>query len=111
MIAACIILAAAVLSFAQAPTKKTTPAQAKPDTWQKSKDCAAQTEKVMKDKTGFTNHYSPKYNRCFISELTRAPGERAGKDYPETVNQLIDAFEKDHSSPVGFEISQLRGAT
>ena len=85
----------AVLSFAQTPAKKNPPAHARPDNWQKSKECAAQAEKVMTEKPGsWENHYSPKYDRCFISKIQSAPGKGAGKDYPEVVNQLVDAFER-----------------
>jgi hypothetical protein len=76
------------------------------DNWQRSKECAAQAEKLMTEwhnltdappKDGgiapsWTDHYSPKYNRCFIK-------------YTHTINEgwtssmvledmLIDAFER-----------------
>jgi hypothetical protein len=65
-------IAAAVLSFGQATTKATSPAKA--DTWQKSKECASQAEKVVADwpirtgsaPTDWRNHYSPKYDKCFV---------------------------------------------
>jgi len=104
MKAAWIIVAAAALSFGQttakketAPaTKKSTVSAAKPDTWQKSKECAAQAEKLVAEwerdglakgfpKVIWTNHYSPKYNRCFI-EAFFDPSTR--------VSSLIDAFER-----------------
>jgi hypothetical protein len=70
------------------------------DDWQKSKECAEQSEKVMKEKGEFyrfwRNHYSPKYNKCFIEDSTRVPGEGAGRDYPELTVELIDAFERTH---------------
>src|ERR1700734_3168782 len=68
----------AVLSFAQTPTKKTSPAQPKSDTWERSKECAAQAEKAVAERNSrsvafgghgadsWSNHYSPKYNRCFV---------------------------------------------
>jgi hypothetical protein len=83
-------------SFAQTPAKKTSPAQIKPDTWQKSKECAAQAEKLMayrdsrRIETGvggaaldWLNHYSPKYNRCFVSA-----------NYSVGTTLLLDAFER-----------------
>ena len=96
--AACIILAAAVLSFGQTRNKKVTGPD-KPDTWQKSKECANQAEKVMADKsktfTGWENHYSPKYNRCFVWIRYNYSGlDGAGKDFARHRWELIDAFER-----------------
>lgn len=76
---ALIILAFAVLSFGQTTDRKAPEPTArrpphgppKPDTWQKSKECAAQTEKVVagwfKHPDDWQNHYSPKYDKCFVS--------------------------------------------
>lgn len=93
-VSAIVALALATMALSgQTIAKKDSPP--KTDTWQRSKECAAQAEKVMTDKPGsWENHYSPKYNRCFVSTSTRTPGERAGKDFPETVVELIDAFER-----------------
>ena len=100
-----IILVAAVLSFAQTTTKKVSPPArsapaAKPDTWEKSKECASQAEKVMADpgyavaqgSAGYVNHYSPKYNRCFI-EVYHFIKESV-KGGPLTSTVLVDAFER-----------------
>ena len=84
MKAAWIILAAAVLSFGQTTDKKTvapstkktgSPAANLLDTWQRTKECAAQAEKIAAgwpQRIGATpddwhNHYSPKYDRCFVT--------------------------------------------
>lgn len=95
--AGAVLVASAMLSFGQTTTaKRATPS--KPDTWQKSKECANQAEKVVKDKeiilSGWQNHYSPKYDRCFVTETRLTPGEGAGKDFPEVQYTLIDAFER-----------------
>jgi hypothetical protein len=89
---ACVILAAAVvLAFGQTTTKKATAADTKPNTWQRSKECAAQTEKVMRDKPGaWENHYSPKYDRCFISVIDG----RTGSLHKLARKRLMDAFER-----------------
>lgn len=73
---------------------------ASPDTWQKSKECAAQAEKVVAEmrqplqeheKFIWSNHYSPKYNKCFLWIETSLPiGDR--KVAASTV--LEDAFER-----------------
>ncbi len=117
MKAGIILVAAAVLSFGQMtakkattppPAKKTAPQVPMPDTWQRSKECATQAAKVMAEAnrrdiatTGegtlhWENHYSPKYNRCFIKAtyvLAHAK-EGGGKDRPMFTTQLIDAFER-----------------
>jgi hypothetical protein len=101
-----VLSVSAVLAFAQSAPKKATPPSAKADTWQKSKECAQQAEKLMAEwhrpseerpgKSGISpfseNHYSPKYNRCFI----KYTHEIKVKDQPGTVFEhiLYDAFEK-----------------
>jgi hypothetical protein len=112
---AALIIAAAALSFGQTTSKKETqpttkkaaaaaPVAAKSDTWQKSKECAAQAEKVMADRDvravaaggnradGWSNHYSLKYNRCFVSAIYFA--KTVTKGGPLTSRNLIDAFER-----------------
>jgi hypothetical protein len=98
-----IILTVVGLSFGQT-TKKTTSPTVKPDTWKKSKECAAQAEKVMAERDSrmvasgipgavdWTNHYSPKYDKCFISATYF--NSKAGKDAPAFGTNLIDAFER-----------------
>jgi hypothetical protein len=99
-----LFLVAAMPSFGQATIKKTAPPTAKPDTWQKSKECAAQAEKVMAERErrmsakgslgdmDWENHYSPKYNKCFISATYF--NSKGGKDLPAFTNTLVDAFER-----------------
>jgi hypothetical protein len=76
----CIFIVGVVLSFGQTATKDATAATAKkatapiakketvtpvakPDLWQRGKECADQAEKVMADvktpSTSWENHYSP----------------------------------------------------
>jgi hypothetical protein len=97
------LVVVAVLSHAQtAPTKKPPAPPEKPDIWQKSKECAAQAEKVMVDRqrtpptiTTWENHYSPKYNRCFLAILEiYSLLNGAGKDFGKYQWQLLDAFER-----------------
>jgi hypothetical protein len=96
----------AVSSIGQA-TKKEPPVQGKADMWQRSKECAMQSEKLMADDdrravasgvgiaTHWENHYSPKYNRCFVSAsyMTSAK-DGGGKTVPMFQTQLSDAFER-----------------
>jgi hypothetical protein len=60
----CGILAAAVLSFGQTPAKKETApaaektvAAVKPDTWQRSRECSAQADKIRGRKDGLLVDY------------------------------------------------------
>jgi hypothetical protein len=100
-----IILATAAFSFGQtveksaAPpiAKKATAPAAKLDTWQRSKECAAQAEKLVatwfKPPDEWKNHYSPKYDRCF-AELSFA-SLSSDKGFPSLFQKLlIDAFER-----------------
>ncbi len=95
-----------VLSFAQTPPpKKTSPAQPKSDTWERSKECAAQAEKAVEERNSrsvaygghgsdsWTNHYSPKYNRCFVEVEYFADQKYAVKGGPLFYTFLEDAFE------------------
>jgi hypothetical protein len=102
-----IIFAAAVLSFGQTTAKKEpaqapkkTAAPAAPDTWERSKECAAQAEKLVAEwdrdglakgfpKTIWVNHYSPKYNKCFIETFNPPAGAPSGRK-----DSLFDAFER-----------------
>lgn len=98
-----LLIAAAVLLFGQAANKKATPPAAKPDTWQKSKECATQAEKVIADwpqhtlgtkPDDWSNHYSPKYDRCFIWAYF-SHVSKDEKVFPTTfVTTLWDAFER-----------------
>jgi hypothetical protein len=117
-----IILVASILALGQTATKKeTTPtnkkgdAPGKTDTWQRSKECAAQAEKIVAEwprRTGATpedwhNHYSPKYDKCFVtlyfSELSK--DEKIYPSYFSTA--LFDAFER--SAPIASTCTLLRG--
>lgn len=71
--------------------------QDKPDTWQKMKECAAQAEKIgpgeaAANKGTYTNHYSPKYDRCYVkvSWVMKEDQKISGQG-----DRLIDAFERD----------------
>jgi hypothetical protein len=88
-------------SSEQKQTSKSTP-----DNWQKMKDCSAQAEKAMAERDrrsisfgghgsdGWSDHYSPKYNRCFVrAEYVVAVKDRV-KGGPMFYTYLIDAFEQ-----------------
>ena len=99
--AACLVSLVAALVFGQGSPQKTAPPHPKPDDWQKSKECAAQAEKLIVDwsiRAGskpnyLSNHYSPKYNKCFvsISNFTSAEEPRGGV---LSTTDLLDAFER-----------------
>lgn len=88
-----LLLLIAPVAFAQSP--------AKPDVWERTKDCAAQAEKVMAGDLRFgpygssvvawRNHYSQKQERCLIRAVYAAKSE---KDDPRAWNILVDAFER-----------------
>ena len=74
--------------------------------WQRMKQCAEQTDRVAKragwaegqrngevTTMGWQNHYSPKYERCYI--LVNYVNHRAEKngDLPLLYDELFDAFE------------------
>jgi hypothetical protein len=74
--------------------------------WQRMKDCAEQAERTAKREKlfagavmdpylsmGYTNHYSPKYERCFIdtSMINNAPKKNPGMPLTERI--LFDAYE------------------
>src|SRR6476646_3345401 len=69
-----IILAAAVLSSCQAPERASADlgeygvvqVPEPSDKWQKSKECTAQGEKTRGEYDSAQNHYSPKYDMCFV---------------------------------------------
>jgi hypothetical protein len=100
-LAGLLISLAAAFVFGQTSTKKTAPSHARPDDWQKSKECAAQAEKVITDWTTragsspnfWSNHYSPKYDKYFvsISNFTSAQEPRGGV---LSTTDLLDAFER-----------------
>ena len=89
-------------SLAQTPTKKTTPALTKPDRWQRSRECAVQAEKMVAEwpqRTGsaasdWNNHYSPKYDKCYVSIYLRQLSTDE-KVFPTIFQTLLfDAFER-----------------
>jgi hypothetical protein len=115
MTCAAILLGAGCLFSAEQsssgqPTKSAEQKQtskSKPDNWQKMKDCAAQAEKAMEERNrrsvsfgghgsdGWSNHYSPKYNRCFLkAEYMLVAAKDAVKGGPSFYAYLIDAFEQ-----------------
>jgi hypothetical protein len=104
-----ILVAVAVPSFGQTSARKAT---APSDTWQRSKECASQAEK-LKDSyvhnAGWTNHYSPKYEKCFaLYVFMTSVKDEDSKDHVLVSKNLIDAFEQsdvasaDTSSPPGY---------
>src|SRR5260370_310507 len=99
-----ILVASAMVSFGQ-----TTKTGTSPDTWQRSKECAAQAEKVVTEArqgsgefVTWTSHYSPKYDRCFIeirhmfTPLIAIQGKPVlDRDHPVWIGtELQDAFER-----------------
>jgi len=103
---ACVALGCSWLGVAQPPNqppRKSAPAMT--DTWQRSKECSVQAEKVMGEidqravadgrprSTDWNNHYSPKYLRCFVSASYFA-GKSAVKGGPLFSATLLDAFER-----------------
>jgi hypothetical protein len=83
--------------------QKQTP-KAAPDNWVKMKDCAEQAVKALAERDrrivllgghasdGWSNHYSPKYNRCVLkAEYIAASKDMKGGPFLNII--LIDAFE------------------
>ena len=114
MKAAWVIMAAAFLSFGQTTTKKTMPPPAKSESWQRSKECSAQGEKIVAEwpqrrgaaPEDWHNHYSPKYERCFVT-VCFTQISKDEKNFPSIfTTALVDAFER---STVAATCTLLRG--
>ena len=81
------------------------PGKDAPDNWEKMKDCATQAEKLMERRnrqnaalgigaaSDWTNHYSPKYNRCFVVASYFVKQEGWFKHESILTTSLLDAFE------------------
>jgi hypothetical protein len=114
MTCAAVLLGAGLLFSAEQsspgqPTKNTVQKQTSkstPDNWQKMKDCAAQAEKAMAERDrrsisfggrasdAWSNHYSPKYNRCFLKAEYLVAAKDTVKGGPGFYIYLMDAFEQ-----------------
>jgi hypothetical protein len=89
---------------ASRPEQKQTSKGAAPDNWGKMKDCAEQAVKAMAERDrrnialgvhgsdGWSDHYSAKYNRCFVKAEYLAASKDV-KNGPFLITVLIDAFE------------------
>lgn len=97
--------------------------QPKKDNWQRMKECAEQAERMIKSqgivfgkrdgdftKTGYEDHYSQKYERCFmtISTMNSAAGT-PGHTEPAFTTDLYDAFEGKHLATSGYTIELWAG--
>ena len=85
---------------------RATDVRPKGEDYQRMKDCAEQTDRIAKrsgwvegrrtgDTTifGWTNHYSPKYGRCYILVNHLNHPTKDLKGFPLTYDELFDAFE------------------
>jgi hypothetical protein len=125
-----LLLALIVASVcAQTPKEQSaTPSHQESDTWERSRECATQADKVMADKKQedqraqeadpsdtrsheWINHYSPKFDKCFIRDRQI---HFEDKYLVDTV-ELIDAFERSilaSRRASGSALScQIRGGT
>jgi hypothetical protein len=103
------------LLLGQPPNKSVAPV--KTDTWQKSKECSAQAEKIMAERdqqsvargstpaSTWSNHYSPKYNRCFIKAEYFLDAKSIVKGGPFGYAQLLDAFERSILAVTAYGVS------
>lgn len=97
-----MLWALAALSLLAQTTPKNLVTKPNSDTWERSKECASQAEKVMADHkdlpntlTTWENHYSPKYKRCFLAVLdSYVLLDGHGKDFATYHWRLLDAFER-----------------
>jgi len=89
------------------PARSTSGTSKQSDPWEKSSECASQAEKTMaasdRDQLaqGFPaamhweNHYSPKYDKCFVSAMYFEAGKRpSGESFSFVSTMLTDAFER-----------------
>jgi hypothetical protein len=76
------------------------------DTWEKMKDCTARADKIVADQLrdsghvdGYdsSNHYSPKYNHCYVRFTIYSISSRQKDGTPKGFahTTLIDAYEGD----------------
>jgi hypothetical protein len=74
--------------FSLAPLLAQSPPEPKAD-WERTKACAAQAEKTAQRRKVrlVENHYSPKYERCFLLAEAEVSGGKV------SIGMLIDAFE------------------
>src|SRR5262249_43640695 len=88
------------------PAQSTAPPVQKVDAWQRMKECADQMERIGKQNkwaegqrtgdlqiAGWHNHYSPKYDRCFISIFYINHAAAKNPILPLEYEELVDAFE------------------
>jgi hypothetical protein len=101
------LLIATAVSLSGQAANKNAPSPPRPDNWERSKECASQAEKLVSaaivagDKNDspwkmaeWSNHYSPKYFRCFVhvSYTSTVAAQRQGE--PVARDDLWDAFER-----------------
>jgi hypothetical protein len=117
-----MLFASATLSFAQSAGK--------PGTWEKSQQCADQAEKAMAAHVAprdqlvtWNNHYSPKYDKCFIEirHMVRIVGPNPTHTnviYTGEVrwlgSELQDAFERSELAwftPIEKQVCRVEGET
>ena len=89
-----------------APEQAATEAQRVKDrVWARAKDCADQAERAARRQnwveggkfyfwtsTGYTNHYSPKYDRCYVA-VSYSNEDAKANPGPTQQELLFDAFE------------------
>ena len=78
----------------------------KSDIWERSKECAAQAEKVVQERNSrsiangghgvddWSDHYSLKFNRCYVKFDFFVVVKEPPKGIPLTMSYLLDAFER-----------------
>jgi len=97
-----MVMLFALPSFGQETAEKPVATHAKRGTWERTKECAAQAEKMMTEwtqRTGspandWNNHYSPKYGKCFV-KIYLIQVSKDEKVFPTVFQTLLfDAFER-----------------
>lgn len=103
-----LIFTAVLSAMAQnGDNKKATAPAPKTDTWARMKECSEQAGKALSEIRGgvaeesddypqnWENHYSPKYNRCYLLIYrTLFKTNSAGKREVSSWARLVDAFER-----------------
>jgi len=110
----------AMLLLGGQASKPTAPPAPKPDTWERSKECATQAEKVVAERNLSTakygssiaqweNHYSVKYNRCYLRVFYL--GDK--RDHAPSSSILLDAFERSElaASAVGISAAVVQACS
>lgn len=104
-----LLILFATLLLAQQEHKSVAPNK-QADTWERSKECSVQAEKIARDRNersvanggqgalDWSNHYSPKFGKCYVRFDFLSGGKDIPKGSPSSYSYLVDAFERSQTA-------------